>query len=79
MMQKLSRLTFGKLTSTEKMQITPTIRGGLGAVLLEKGGQQGFLSEDVALVFENIEEVDRLISSLKTVKTLMRNQMEGEL
>jgi hypothetical protein len=78
MEQKLSRLTFGKLTSTETMKITPTFRGGLGAILLEKGGQQGFISEDVALVFQTVEEVDRLMSSLIVVKTLMSYQVEGK-
>jgi hypothetical protein len=75
--QKLSRLTFGKLTSTEYMKITPCWRGGVGAVLLEKGGQTSFISDDVALVFETSEEVERLIASLLVVKKLIKEQKEA--
>jgi len=74
--QKISRLTFGKLTNTEHMKMTPCWRGGVGALLLEKGGQTSFISDDVALVFDSAEEVERLIANLLQVKKLIKEQKE---
>jgi hypothetical protein len=72
--EELSRISFGKMTNVVVYNMSPCVRGRVGALIIEK--RKGAVSEDVTLVFDNTAEVDRLIRKLSEVKELMLKSYE---
>lgn len=66
-----ARINFGTEQGLEMVKMTPFVRNGTGALLLELRLYSTTYDRDVALTFSHPNEVDDLINQLETLKTLM--------
>ena len=66
-----ARVKFGKENDLELVKMTPFVRGGMGALILELKLYASTYDRDVVLTFTHPNDVDKLIAELEILKTLM--------
>jgi hypothetical protein len=79
--QKLSRLSFGRVATTERIKIEPCVKDNIGALVMTYGDGLRNITEDLTLVFPNIYEINILMEKLEELKDLMNEaerQKNGE-
>lgn len=67
----ISRFSFGRMFTTDRLEMNPLVSNGVGALILEHKNGLRDITDDLTLVFQHPYEIDKLIEKLVELRDLM--------